>query len=112
MIGDNIRTLRLAHNMTQEELGKRLGLTAMAISQWENGRAVPRMGAVEDMASLFGVKKSAIIDDVTYTTVTLSSDEDELLSIFRSMDSRARADLLNLARSLSAHSSDSISKAC
>ena len=100
MISDNIRRLRIAHGYTQEKLGELLGVTAMAVSQWENGRAVPRMGAIERMAQVFGVRKSAIVDEVTYTTITIAPDEDELLSLYRRMDARARSDLLAIARSL------------
>lgn len=49
-IAENIKRLREAHDMTQEEFGKIAGVSAMAVSQWENGRAVPRMGAVEKLA--------------------------------------------------------------
>lgn len=35
----------------------------MAVSQWENGRAVPRMGAVQRIADHFGVSKGAVIDE-------------------------------------------------
>lgn len=49
--------------MTQEEFGKIAGVSSMAVSQWENDRAVPRMGAVQAIADHFGISKSEIIDD-------------------------------------------------
>lgn len=62
-VGQNIRRIRQAHNLTQEEFGKIADVSAMAVSQWENDRAVPRMGAVQRIADGLGVSKSAIIDD-------------------------------------------------
>lgn len=62
-IAANIKRLRESHHMTQGEFGKIAGVSSMAVSQWENGRAVPRMGAVEDLATFFGVPKGEIIDD-------------------------------------------------
>ncbi len=62
-IGQNIKKLRLAHGLTQEEFGKISDVSSMAVSQWENDRAVPRMGAVQRIADYFGINKSAIIDD-------------------------------------------------
>ena len=62
-IADNIKRLREAHDMTQEEFGKIAGVSAMAVSQWENGRAVPRMGAVEKLALFLKVPKGDIIND-------------------------------------------------
>ena len=61
-VAENIKRLRELHGMTQEEFGKLAGVSAMAVSQWENGRAVPRMGAVERMATFLNVPKGEIID--------------------------------------------------
>lgn len=106
-IGENIKRLRESRGMTQEEMGAIADVSAMAVSQWENGRAVPRMGAVERIARYFGVTKSELIEDsgVDYATMRLddlSTDERELLDIYRSLDTRARHDLLRIAASLSA----------
>lgn len=62
-IGDNIKTLRLKEKLSQADLGKIAGVTDKAVSTWESGLKIPRMGAVEKMASYFGVPKSAILDD-------------------------------------------------
>lgn len=62
-IGDNIKKLRVSHGLSQIELGKIAGVTDKAVSTWENGEKIPRMGAIERMAAYFGLKKSEIIDD-------------------------------------------------
>lgn len=62
-IAQNIRRLRESRGLTQEELGKIANVSSMAVSQWENGRAVPRMGAVQRMADHFGISKGEIIDE-------------------------------------------------
>lgn len=36
-MGDRIRQLRKARNMTQEEFAKAVGVTKSAVSQWEDG---------------------------------------------------------------------------
>lgn len=36
-VGERIRILRLEQNMTQEELGKMLGITKAAVQKYENG---------------------------------------------------------------------------
>ena len=68
-IGDNIKRLRLAENLSQAELGKIAGVTDKAVSTWESGLKVPRMGAVEKMAAHFGVPKSVILDDAEPTAI-------------------------------------------
>lgn len=62
-VGDNIRKIRISHDLTQEEFGKIADVSSMAVSQWENDRAVPRMGAVQRISDYFGISKSEIIDD-------------------------------------------------
>ena len=61
-IAENIRRIRRSAGMTQEEFGKLAGVSSMAVSQWENGRAVPRMGAVEKIAASLRIAKSDIIE--------------------------------------------------
>lgn len=62
-ISDNIKRLREAHDLTQEQLGEIAGATDKAVSTWEKGKAVPRMGAIQRMADYFGISKSDIIED-------------------------------------------------
>ena len=62
-ISERIRSLRLEHQMSQEELAKVVGVHFSTISSWEQGKAIPRMGAIQRMADLFNVKKSFIIGD-------------------------------------------------
>lgn len=63
-IGSNIKHLRTDAQLSQSELGKIAGVTDKAVSTWEADIKTPRMGAVEKMATYFGVPKSAILDDV------------------------------------------------
>lgn len=100
-IGGNIRRLRNRADITQEQLGEIAGVSSMAVSQWENGRAVPRMGAVERMAAYFGVRKSEIIEDTDELDTELAPDERELIHAYRALDARDRAAVLQLAHTLS-----------
>lgn len=61
-IGDNIRRLRLEKDILQQDIAKAIGVSDKAISAWENGTRIPRMGAIQKMADFFGVKKSDIIE--------------------------------------------------
>ena len=62
-IAENIKKIRLEHGLSQAELGKIAGVSDKAVSTWELGTKIPRMGAVEKMANYFGIPKSAIVDD-------------------------------------------------
>ena len=62
-IAENIKKIRLEHELSQADLGKIAGVSDKAVSTWELGIKTPRMGAVEKMANYFGIPKSAILDD-------------------------------------------------
>lgn len=69
-IGSNIKRLRTDAQLSQAELGKIAGVTDKAVSTWEADIKTPRMGAVEKIATYFGVPKSAILDDYQSATTT------------------------------------------
>lgn len=61
-IGENIKQLRERFGLTQTQLGEIAGVSDKAVSTWENGANIPRMGAIQKMADYFGIQKSAIIE--------------------------------------------------
>lgn len=61
-IGKRIKELRIEKGLSQIELGKIAGVTDKAVSTWEQDIKIPRMGAIEKIATYFGVTKSYIID--------------------------------------------------
>ncbi len=62
-IAQNIKELRNAHKLSQAELGKIAGVSDKAVSTWESGKKIPRMGAIQKIADHFGISKSDIIED-------------------------------------------------
>ena len=62
-IGSNIKKLRLDHGLDQVQFGEIAGVTDKAVSSWENNISIPRMGAIEKLATYFGIKKSDIIEE-------------------------------------------------
>lgn len=108
-ISESIRTLRESNDMTQEQFGQIAGVSAMAVSQWENGRAVPRMGSIQKLSSYFGVPKSRIMGDVQYAIVKLDDDDEncpstdderELVALYRRMADDDKSTFLDMARAL------------
>lgn len=63
-IAGNIKKLREEHKLTQEEFGKIAGVSDKAVSTWELGTKIPRMGTVQKISEYFNIPKSAILDDV------------------------------------------------
>ena len=50
-----IKELRIKNNMTQQDLGKIVGLTSTGISYWETGKAIPNMDIMNKLSEYFGV---------------------------------------------------------
>ncbi len=51
-VGEQIRLLRKTKELTQDELGERLGVTYQAVSKWERGEALPDVGLLPDLADV------------------------------------------------------------
>ena len=52
MVGNQIAALRKGKNMTQAELGQRLGISFQAVSKWERGETLPDTGILLDLAEV------------------------------------------------------------
>lgn len=60
-IADNIKRLRKAGMLTQEQLAEALGVTVGAVYKWENGRSVPELGMLMRLSDLFQVSLDALV---------------------------------------------------
>ena len=60
-IGENIRRLRRAGDLTQEQLADRLGVTYQSVSRWENGSAYPDMELLPALSDIFGVSADELL---------------------------------------------------
>lgn len=72
----NLKFLRLQRNITQEELGKRLGKDYSTIGKWENGTRSPIMEDVIKIAEYFNVSLTDLISN-NYTTGTSYTPTEE-----------------------------------
>ncbi len=52
-LGQRIQELRKQHNLSQEALGEKLGVSRQAISRWEMDGAVPEVDKLIAMSRLF-----------------------------------------------------------
>lgn len=60
-IADNIRRLRKERSLTQEQLAEALGVTVGAAYKWENGRSIPEVCTLMQLADLFGISLDALV---------------------------------------------------
>ena len=60
-IGENIRMLRKARGVTQEQLAEAAGVSFQAVSKWENGITLPDITLVPVLAAYFGVTTDRLL---------------------------------------------------
>lgn len=60
-IGKTVKELRRARGLTQEELAERIGVTAQAISKWENESGMPDVSLIVPLAHAFGVSADVLL---------------------------------------------------
>ncbi|MCX4327572.1 MAG: helix-turn-helix transcriptional regulator [Lachnospiraceae bacterium] len=60
-IGEVIRKYRKERNMTQEEMAKRLGVTAPAVNKWERGKGQPDISLLAPIARLLGITLEVLL---------------------------------------------------
>ena len=55
MLGDKIKELRQARNMSQVDLGKKIGVSKQSVSNWENENIQPSIDMLIRIADVFSV---------------------------------------------------------
>lgn len=61
-MGDRIKNLRISHNMTQEELGKKIGVQKSAIRKYEKGEVINiKRATIETLSKIFNVSPSYLM---------------------------------------------------
>ena len=61
-IGENIKAVREHHNMSQSDFAKLLNMTASAVSAWELGTREPRIKNLRQIADLFQIPMSELMN--------------------------------------------------
>ena len=79
-IGANIKRLRLAKGLTQEQLAKLLNVSAAAISKWEAKNIYPDITMLYPLAEIFSVSIDELLG---YDQLKIKTDIDNLISEYR-----------------------------
>lgn len=71
-LGKVIRKYRKIWNLTQEEMARRLGVTAAAVNKWENEKSYPDITLLAPIARLLDVRLDTLLsfqEDLTYQEI-------------------------------------------
>ena len=60
-LGDRIKFHRKRLGMTQEQLAVRMGVSAQAVSKWENNLSCPDISVLPDLADVFGISVDELL---------------------------------------------------
>ena len=62
MLGEQIRKLRLARNLSQVELANKLNVTKQSVSTWENNNIMPSIDLLKRMCNVFSCSADYILE--------------------------------------------------
>ena len=98
MSGENIRAYRKKHDLTQEELAERLGVTYQSVSRWENGATYPDLELLPAIAQALSItadellgmpevekekRATETLDELRRECVKLDYDADRIVALLR-----------------------------
>ena len=66
MIGNIIKELRLEKSLSQQSLGKLIGVSQKAIDYWERGVNEPKASYIIKLADFFGVSADYLLGRKSY----------------------------------------------
>ncbi|WP_027237196.1 helix-turn-helix transcriptional regulator [Leisingera caerulea] len=61
MLSEALRLIRVYHDIKQQELAERLGLSKSYISELEKGKKAPSMDVIQKYSDEFGIPASSIL---------------------------------------------------
>lgn len=100
LLAGKLRQFRQRANLTAKEVGDRIGKSEKTVSGWEHGRGQPDADTLFRLCEIYEIRSISEFysEKDMVNEESISPDENELLSIYRSMNDTGRSLLLNTAR--------------
>lgn len=97
---NNLRRYMENKGVDQSCIVAALGFSASTVSDWVTGKKYPRVDAMQKLADYFGVLLSDLTSEDNGTELrSLTPTEQELISIFRSLNDKGQDMIINTVRS-------------
>lgn len=88
-IGGFLKELRKQNNMTQEQLGERIGVTNKTISRWETGNYMPPIECLKLLSDIYQISINEIIAGKILNEENYKQESEENITIaFEAMEAR------------------------
>ena len=81
---------------TQKEVAEDIHVSTGTFCDWMKCRTYPRMDKVQLLAEYFGISKSDLVEDVTVTKASVSSEDQKVLDLFHKVPKEKREFVLSL----------------
>lgn len=78
MLGENIKALRKARGLSQQELAGRLHVVRQTVSKWEQGRSVPDADLLVQLADCLGVPVEELLGTPAPESITPKAPQEVL----------------------------------
>ena len=96
MLGERIRTLRTAHQLTQVQLAHKLGVSKQTVSNWENDNVPPSIDMLRKIAVILSCSSDYLLEldttrtimDITSLTVEQTAHIQQLIDDFRNLNQK------------------------
>lgn len=79
-IGKFLKELRKEQNLTQEQLGEKVGVTNKTVSRWETGNYMPPLECLAILSELYGVSINEIVAGQRLSQAEFAEAAEENLS--------------------------------
>lgn len=83
MLNQRIRELRIAQNMSQVELARKLGVTKQSVSNWENDNILPSIEMLIRIARTFCVSTDYLLGMTDTDTLDVSGLSQQVVAHLR-----------------------------
>lgn len=103
-IGDIIQNNLEMKNMTQSELGEKLGLSQKAISKYVTGKSLPSLDTLERICSVLDVNINTFFQlNQNRSPQPQNKDELEVLEYYQSLNVKNKSIIKDLLKALQEH---------
>ena len=100
-IGERIKKLRKAANLTQEELGKAINKSKGNVSGYESGKFEPSANTIIDMSKCFNISTDYLLLGEENKILNFTEEELEIINLYRNCDSVGKTGVKGLLKTLS-----------
>lgn len=88
--GERIKELRVAREMTQQDLADRIGVTKSAVSIWELDKQMASIDKLEMLCGIFNVSMDYILGREDISPLLLTAEERRVTESYRNQSDKVK----------------------